>query len=129
MRQYVVVYVMKRLKDKHVRVCLRDQVVFRRWQRYVNTSVWAVCVHTSGSHGGKGNVHGAAAVRTGLHLPAEEERGGGGAAASSRPPRQEPDSVGELGPLADLLHALGQRWRSFTGSYFACRLVAPFLIL
>lgn len=114
----------KFIQHKLVKFCVYtyDEMVFRCWQWYVNTTpdvqcIFAVCVHTSGSHCGKGDIYRAAAVWRGLHLPAEEEGGGSGAAASSRHPHQEPNSVAELCALTDLLCALGQRWRPFTGSY------------
>lgn len=75
------------------------------------------CLFVSGSHGGEGNVHRAAAVWRGLHLPAEERgrRGAAAAAASSRQLHQDQDSVPEFCALSDLLCPLGQRRRPFTG--------------
>lgn len=75
-------------------------------------------VHVSGSHGGEGDVRGAAAVGRGLHLAAEGGGGGGAAAAAALGgPRAQPDPVGELGALADLVGALGQGRGQPAGSY------------
>ncbi len=84
--------------------------------------MFPVCGHSSGSHGSKGDVYRAAAVWSGLHLPAEEGGGGGAAAAtaSSRLLHAEQNAVAELCALTDVLCALGQRWRPVTGSFFIC---------